>query len=158
LDKQSNKQVEVDLSAISTITGRFEDVIAEVRKPTKVEHHYRHTIDIRSNWFFLSWVGLAIIILILFWLMASQRQTINQYRNNDLKYRYIKMQGQIDEEKIYQLERQFKYGDSIKVIRKQVERYEELIKEQAERIEREKQNSEETEQVTRERDTLKKGK
>lgn len=158
MDKQSNKQVEVDLSAISTITGRFEDVIAEVRKPTKVEHHYRHTIDIRSNWFFLSWVGLAIIILILFWLMASQRQTINQYRNNDLKYRYIKMQGQIDEEKIYQLERQFKYGDSIKVIRKQVERYEELIKEQAERIEREKQNSEETEQVTRERDTLKKGK
>jgi hypothetical protein len=104
LDKQPNKQIEatqVDLSAVNTLTERLENLIKEVRKPTVAEHHHCHTIDIRSNWFFLSWVGLAIIILILFWLMANQRQTINQYKNNDLKYRYIKMQGQTDEDKLY---------------------------------------------------------
>ncbi|GHT59526.1 hypothetical protein AGMMS50239_06380 [Bacteroidia bacterium] len=158
LDKQPNKQVEVDLSAISTITERFEDVIAEVRKPTKVEHHYRHTIDMRSNWFFLSWVGLAIIILILFWLMANQRQTISQYRDNDLKYRYIKMYGQTNEEGVYRLERQFKYNDSIKIIRKQVEKYEELVKEQAERLERAKQNTQDAEILKDKVESLKKRK
>jgi hypothetical protein len=138
LDKPPNKQIEVtqvDLSAVNTLTERFENLIEEVLKPTIAEHHHRHTIDIHSNCFFLSWVGLAIIILILFWLMANQLQTINQYQDNDLKYRYIKMQGQINEEKIYRLERQFKYGDRIRVIRKQVNRYEELVKEQAEEME-----------------------
>ena len=47
------------------------------------------------------------------------------------------MKGQIDEENIYREEQQFKYSDSIKIIRKQVEKYEELVKEQAERIRKE---------------------
>jgi hypothetical protein len=158
LDKQPNKQVEVDLSAINTLTERLEDVIAEVQKPTKVENHYRHTIDISSNWFFLSWVGLAIIILILFWLMANQRQTISQYKDNDLKYRYIKMYGQTDEENFHRLEQQFKYNDSIKIIRKQVESYEELIKEQAEKMQRMRKNSMEAEKMEQEMKTLKKNK
>jgi hypothetical protein len=37
------------------------------------------------------------------------------------------MQGQANEENLYWLEQQFKYGDSIKIIRKQVEKYEELL-------------------------------
>jgi hypothetical protein len=159
LDKQPNKQIEpiqIDLSAVNTLTERLEDVMAEVQKPTKVEHRHRHTIDIRSNWFFLSWVGLTIIILVLFWLTANQRQTISQYSDNNLKYRYIKMQGQTDEEKIYRLEQQFKYGDSIKIIRKQIERYEELVKEQAEKMERMRQNSMEAEKMKQEMQSLKK--
>ncbi|GHT15360.1 hypothetical protein FACS189426_22900 [Bacteroidia bacterium] len=158
LDKQPNKQIEVaqvDLSAVNILTERLEDVITEVQKPTKVEHRHRHTIDIRSNWFFLSWVGLAIIILILFWTMANQRQIISQYRDNDLKYRYIKMQGQSDEEKIYRLEQQFKYNDSIKIIRKQVERYEKLAREQAEVIERAKRNNEQAVKILKEVESLK---
>jgi hypothetical protein len=96
LDRWTDKPVEltpVDMTAVNAMTERLANAIEEVRKPTKVEHQHRHTIDIRSNWFFLSWVGLAIIILILFWLMANQRQTINQYYDNDLKYRYIKNAG-----------------------------------------------------------------
>ena len=54
------------------------------------------------------------------------------------------MQGQVNDESLYRLERQFQYSDSIKIIRKQVEKYEELVREQAERIERAKRNSEET--------------
>jgi hypothetical protein len=124
LDKRAGKPIEptqINMTAVNTMTERLENVIEEVRKSTKIEHQHHHTVDIRSNWFFLSWVALAIIILILFWIMANQRQIISQYKDNDLKYRYIKMQGQADEAKIYRLENQFKYNDSIKIIRKQVE-------------------------------------
>jgi len=83
LDKQLNKSVEsvqVDMTAIESMTERLENVIEEVKKPAKVEHHYCHTIDIRSNWFFFSWVALAIIIFGLFWTIANQRQTITNTR------------------------------------------------------------------------------
>jgi hypothetical protein len=155
LDKQIEKpaepttpiQAQVDMTAINTVTERLENVIEEVRKPSTVEHQHHYTIDIRSNWFFFSWVALVIIILGLFWAIANQQQIINQYRESDLKYRYIRMQGQTDEESIYRLEQQFQYGDSIKIIRKQVEKYEELVMAQAERIERAKRNSEEVEKI-----------
>jgi len=42
-------------------------------------------------------------------------------------------------------ERQFRNNDSIKIIRKQVEKYKELVKVQVEKLERAKQNSEEAE-------------
>ena len=48
--------------------------------------------------------------------------------DNDPKYRYIKMQGQTDEENLYRLEQQLRYNDSIQIIRKQVKRYDDLVK------------------------------
>jgi len=62
---------------------------------------------------------------------------------------------QTDEENLFRLEHQFKYEDSIKIIRKQVERYEELVKEQAEKIERAKRNSEDAEKLKEELKVLK---
>jgi hypothetical protein len=159
LDKQQNKQIEatqVDLSIVNTLTERLEDVITEVQKPTKGENHYRHTIDIGSSKVFLSMVVMVLVILGLSYAIGEQRKTICQYRDNDLKYRYIKMHGQTNEEKIYRLEQQFKYSDSIKIIQKQVEKYEELVKEQAEKIERVKQNSMEAEKMKQEIKSLKK--
>jgi hypothetical protein len=90
---------------------------------------------------------LVIVIFGLFWVIANQRQTINQYHGNDLKYRYVKMQGQVNEENLYRLERQFNHSDSIRTIRKQVEKYEELVNEQAERQERVKRNNKELENL-----------
>jgi hypothetical protein len=163
LDKQTNTsaeptkpvQAQVDMTAINTVTERLENVIEEVRKPSIVEHQHHYTIDIRSNWFFFSWVALVIVILGLFWAIANQRQTINQYRESDLKYRYIRMQGQTDEENLYRLEQQFQYDDSIRIVRKQVEKYEELVKEQAERIERAKRDSDEAERLRRKVESVK---
>ena len=128
---------------------------------TRTEHHYhRHTIDIdiRSNWFFFSWIALVVVIFGLFWVIANQQQTISQYKENDLKYRYIKMQGQTNEESIHCLEQQFKYSDSIKIVCKQVERYEELVKERAERMERAKRDKKKAEMLEKEVEFLKKGK
>jgi hypothetical protein len=112
LDKQTNMpteptkpiQAQVDMTAIdNTVTGRLENVIEEIKKPSTVEHQHHYSIDIRSNWFFLSWVSLVIIILGLFWAIVNQRQTIGQYKNNELKYRYqcrlVKKSSKIAERK-----------------------------------------------------------
>jgi uncharacterized membrane protein YhiD involved in acid resistance len=143
------------MTVINALTERLENVIEEVKKPNTVEHHHCYTISIASNWFFFSWMALVIIILGLFWAIANQRQTISQHKENDLKYRYVKMQGQTNEENLYRLEQQFKYGDSIKIIRKQVEKYEKLVKEQVEKLERAKRNSEEAENLKRDLKMLK---
>ncbi|GHT68682.1 hypothetical protein AGMMS50239_34280 [Bacteroidia bacterium] len=68
------------------------------------------------------------------------------------------MQGQTDEEKIYCLENQFQYKDSIKIIRKQVEKYEKLLREQIETIDRAKQNTQDAEILRDKVESLKKGK
>jgi hypothetical protein len=158
LDKQTIdnpvvEPVQIDLAAVNVMVERLEDTIREVRKPVKVEH--RHQIEIASNWVSLSLVGMSLMILCLSYFIGNQRQTINQYKDNDLKYRYIKMQGQINEGNLYRLEHQFKYSESIRIIRKQVEKYEELVKEQVERMERAKQNSQEAEELQKEMKFLK---
>jgi hypothetical protein len=158
LDKQTNLSIEptqIDLSAVNAITERFENMIEEVRKPTKIEHQHRHTIDIGSSRVFLSLVVMALVILGLSYAIGEQRRSLSQYRDNDLKYRYIKMHGQTNEENLYRLERQFKYNDSIKISRKQVEKYEELIREQAEKAERARQNAGELKKLQKEVEKLK---
>jgi hypothetical protein len=159
LDKQTtDKSVEpvpVDLVAINSMAERFEDIIREARKPVKVEHH--HKIEIASNWVFLSLMGMGLMILGLSYFIGIQRQNITQHKNNDLKYRYIKMQGQTNDENLYRLEQQFKYDDSIKIIRKHVERYEELVQKHAERLEKTKRDGESADRLQREIESMKKG-
>jgi len=147
-EKQTQKQDEV-VKVDNTLSEKLDIVIEEVMKPKIVEHNYAHKINIgiHSNWFFFSWVVLVFIIFGLFWNMLNQRETINQLKENDLKYRYIRMIGQSNDENLYRLEQQFKFGDSIKIVRKQVEKYEELVRERAERIERARRNSEEMEKI-----------
>jgi len=134
LDKQEKKQtdsvkVDIDVSPIDAATDRFVKAAEEANKPSKVEHQHRHKIDIdiQSNWFFFSWVTLFFIIGGLFWAVADLCETNNQYVDNDLKYRYVKMIGQTNEDSFIRLEHQFQYSDSIKIIRRQVERYENAI-------------------------------
>jgi len=104
-------------------------------------------IDIVSSKVFLSLVIMALIIIGLSYVVGEQRRSISQYKENDLKYRYIKMQGQINEENLYRLEQQFRYSDSNRIIRKQVENYEELVKEQVEKLEQAKKSREEIEKI-----------
>lgn len=62
-----------------------------------------------------------------------------QLSDNDVKYRYIKIYGEISSENLLKLESVFTYNrdkKKIAVIRKQVEKYELLVKEKAEKLER----------------------
>jgi hypothetical protein len=120
------EQMPIDVTTITDLTERLETVIEEVRKPVKHEH--RHIIEIGSSKVFLSMVVMVVTIFGLAFAIGNQRETISQYRNNDLKYRYIKMQRQTNEENLLRLDRQFWNKDSVKIIRKQVEKYEELVR------------------------------
>jgi hypothetical protein len=142
-------QEPIDVSAVTDLTERLETVIEEVRKPVKHEH--RHIIEIGSSKVFLSMVVMVITIFGLSFAIGNQRETISQYWNNDLKYRYIKMQGQVND----QLERWFEYPDTIKIIRKNVEKYEQLVREQAERITRARQNADEANRLQKEKEQIK---
>ena len=161
LDKKADikaEPIKLDMAAVNSLTERLENLIEEVRKPAKVEHQHHHTIDIGSSKIFLSLVIMALMIIALSYVVGEQRRGISQYKENDLKYRYIKMHGQINEENLYRLEQQFKYGDTIKLIRKQVEKYEDLVKEQAERLGNVSRNSEEAKKLQNEIELLKKSK
>jgi len=156
LDKRPDKPtepVQVDMTAVNAVVERLENAADEIGKPTKIEHW--HKIDVASSKIFLSLIIMALMILGLAYAIGEQRRTISQYKNNDLKYRYVKMQGQTNEENLYRLEKQFRYSDTIKIIRKQIETYEVLIKEQAEKIERARRNNEEMERLRKEVESVK---
>lgn len=97
LDKQTidkpTEPMQVDMTAINAMTERLESVIEAVREPTQVKYQHRHTIEIGSSKIFLSLIVMASMIIGLSYAVGEQRRSINQYRDNDLKYRYIKMQG-----------------------------------------------------------------
>lgn len=68
------------------------------------------------------------------------------------------MQGEANPENLLKLETVFTYNrnnDSIAVIRKRVETYERLVKEQAEKIERARLNAKEAERLEKEVESVK---
>ena len=94
LDKRQdkpNEPVQPYMTAVNAITERLQDVIEEVKNPAKIEHQHCHTIDIGSSKVFISLAVMAFSILGLSYFVGEQRRSISQYRENDLKYRYIKM-------------------------------------------------------------------
>jgi hypothetical protein len=135
------------MTAANNLAEQLENMMEGVKKSAKVEHHHRHTIDIRSSKVFLSLALMVLTILGLFYYIGEQRRSICQYRSNDLKYRYIKMVGKVDEKSLYYLEQQFRYANSSKVVRKQVEEYEESVKEQAVKLEKAKRNSKDVDRM-----------
>ena len=155
LDKQKTntaEPVQIDLSVVNAMTEQLENVIEQVKKPNKVEH--RHSISVSNSWFTFSWIVLVVIILGLSWAIGNQRQTIAQYRDSDLMFRYIRMQGQTNEEGLFRLQQQFQHRDSARIIRSRVEEFERLVREQAERMERARINEAERERLQREVDNL----
>jgi len=68
------------------------------------------------------------------------------------------MQGQTDEENLYRFERRLRYSDSINIIRKQIETYEKLMKEQTERMEAAIRENKEAERLQREVELVRKRK
>ncbi|KAA6328307.1 hypothetical protein EZS27_022782 [termite gut metagenome] len=145
-------QAPIDLTAVNAVSEEFRNLTEEVQRP--IRHDHRHSIEIRSSKVFLSMVVMGLTILGLSFAIGNQRETISQYRNNDLKYQYVKMQGQTSEDIFLRLDRQFRYRDSVTIIRKQVERYEQLVMEQAERIIQAKREAEEAEKLQQEAEIL----
>ena len=91
--------------------------------------------------------------------VKNQRDSLKEFRDNDLKYRYIQMKGQAAPDDILRLREVFDFNrntDSIKVIRRRVERYEQLIQEQAETEARARLNAEQADRLQQQVEKLKK--
>ncbi len=146
-----------DGAKIETLTAKLDIVSKQLDRPLK--HH--HTIDFMSNWALIALVSAVGAFIISLWVINNQRQTLAQFRDNDLKYRYIQMRGEASPNDILQLREVFEFNrnlDNIKLIRQQVERYEQLIQQQAENEARAKLNDEQAKQLKQEAETVKGGK
>jgi hypothetical protein len=148
-------QIEIpDLSKIPNLTAKLNEVIGEVRKPIKTEHH--HTFSIASNKIFFAVIGVCIALLISLFVIYYQREEISNYKDNDLKYHYIKMEGEITPTELNLLENIFENKrDRVKIIRKQVQEHEKAIVEEAKRLERARLKEQEAAQLRREAENLK---
>jgi hypothetical protein len=146
-----------DGAKIETLTTKLDRIDEKLDRPLK--HH--HTIDFMGNWALIALVVAVGVLFVSLWINHNQRQTIGQFRDNDLKYRYIQMRGEATPNDILQLREVFEFNrnpDNIKLIRRQVERYEQLIQQQAENEARAKLNDEQAKQLKQEAETVKGGK
>jgi hypothetical protein len=99
---------------------------------------------------------MGIALLACMFAIHYQREEIATYKDNDLKYRYVKMQGDITPESISNLENVFENKrDSMKVIRSQVQEYEKALREEAKRLEKARLKEQEAERLRREAESLK---
>jgi hypothetical protein len=146
-----------DLSGIGELTDKLRETIEEVRKPVKTECY--HTFSIDSNKIFFCVIGMGIALLMCMFMLYSQRKEIAIYKDNDLKYRYVKMIGEIIPENMVRLENIFESKrDTVKLIRKEVEEYEKALVEKAKRLEKARLKEQEAERLRREAESLKQNK
>ena len=118
----------------------------EIRKPVRTEHH--HIFSIASSKVFYGVIGLCIMCLFFILTVFYQRKEIATYKDNDLKYRYIQMQGEITPAGVIALDSVFENRrDSVRMIRKLVKQHEKAVIEKTRRLERARLKELEAEQL-----------
>lgn len=128
--RQNREQAELK-SLLEIITGKLEEHQAAPQKTTARHEHY-FTVDFRNSKAALTMTLMALVIVILSGFNIHQANRNSDLRDNDIKYRYVKMQGKASAADIYRLESIFEYdlnADSMKTIRRQIEDFERLLKE-----------------------------
>ena len=102
------------------------------------EHRHTYTLDIKSSKTALVIFVMAVIIVLLIGFIYRVSVSNQQLAKNDLKYRYVKMCGEIGEKELTELETVFwdeQYRNLRDTVRNQVERYEEAVRRRAEQLE-----------------------
>ena len=146
-----------NLSAINELSYKLDETIKEIRKPVKTEHH--HIFSIASNKIFYGVIGLCVVCLFLLFTVFNQRKEIATYKDNDLKYRYVQMQGEITPAGVISLDSIFENRrDSLNMIRQQVGQHEKAVIEKAKRLERARLKEQEADRLREEAKKLKRGK
>lgn len=128
----------------------------ESRSVIRKEHIF--SIDFKNSKATLTMIALGFSLLLSLCTNIWQLHRNAQLSDNDIKYRYIKMYGKICSENLLKLEGVFRYNrdkKEVAVIRKQVEKYEQLVKEQAEKMEQARMSDFETNKLKKEREKMK---
>ena len=103
------------------------------------EHRHTYTLDIKSSKTFLTMFVMlgGIFLQGAFIYRISENNRL--LAANDLKYRYVKMRGEIKEKELMELETIFRDEQHTAIrdtVRNQVERYKEAVRRRAEQLER----------------------
>ncbi|WP_303918753.1 hypothetical protein [Draconibacterium sediminis] len=126
-------------ATISPINKRIDQL--EIPKDITVRKEHLIRVNFRNSKTAITFVSMTLVILFSLGGNIWQFNTNGKLRDNDLKYRYIKLRGEVDTKALSQLESIFTYNrdrDAISKIRKQVKRHEQLVREHAEKMERER--------------------
>ena len=103
------------------------------------EHRHTYTLDISSSKTFLTMFVMLGCIFLQGSLIYRISENNRLLAANDLKYRYVKMRGEIKEKELMELETIFRDKQHTAMrdtVRNQVERYEEAVRRRAEQLER----------------------
>ena len=135
-----NDNIRTILTELKTIIVPIKEKINLLQIPqnTVIRKEHVFIVDFRRSKTAITIITMALVILLSWTGNIWQLRNNNQLKDNDLKYRYIKMEGKASSEDLLRLENIFTYdrnSDSISVIRERIENYERLVKEQAEEIE-----------------------
>ena len=102
------------------------------------EHRHTYTLDISSSKTFLMMFAMLGCIFLQGAFIYRISENNRLFAANDLKYRYVKMRGEIKEKELMELETIFRDKQHTAMrdtVRNQVEWYEEAVRRQAERLE-----------------------
>ena len=135
-----NDNIRTILTELKTIIVPLNEKVGQLQTPPNMVIRKEHVfiVDFRRSKTAITIIAMALVILLSWCGNIWQLRNNNQLKDNDLKYRHIKMEGKASSQDLLRLETIFIYdrnGDSISVIREQVENYEGLVKAQAEKIE-----------------------
>ena len=138
ISTQQNTSPQIDVLKVEQLSNQMEtsvtkmdEVIEQARKPVVKEN--RFILDIVSSSTFFIIIGFIAISVVLSVALYMAKQPNYDRRDNDLKYRYIKMKGEASPKLIAELENLFELNrDNIKInqIREDVEQYEETVRKQ----------------------------
>ena len=106
--------------------------------PTQ-EHRHTYTLDISSSKTFLMMFAMLGCIFLQGAFIYRISENNRLLAANDLKYRYVKMRGEIKEKELMELETIFRDKQHTAMrdtVRNQVERYKEAVRRRAEQLER----------------------
>ena len=129
------------LTELKTIIVPLNEKVGLLQTPPNMVIRKEHIfiVDFRRSKTAITIITMALVILLSWRGNIWQLRNNNQLKDNDLKYRYIKMKGKLDSQDLLRLETIFTYSrnrDSIFFIREQVKIYERLVKERAEKMEK----------------------
>ena len=102
------------------------------------EHRHTYTLDLKSSKTFLTMFAMLGGIFLQIAVIYQIARNNQQLAANDLKYRYVKMRGEIKEKELMELETIFRDEQHTAIrdtVRNQVERYEEAVRRRAEQLE-----------------------
>ena len=138
-----NDNIRTILTKLKTIIVPLNEKVGQLQNPTNVVIRKEHVfiVDFRRSKTAITIIAMALVILLSWGSNIWQLRNNNQLKDNDLKYRYIKMEGKASSQDLLRLETIFSYDrnrDSISFVREQIETYERMVEEQAKKFEREK--------------------